>query len=105
MRGAPLIGITAAFGLAVSIRKNPSIDSIKKSYHKLVNTRPTAINLKWALDIIMDDIKKIPEKKRIDRSFEIAKNLRDDDIINCMKIGINGYKIIRDIYKRKKKNN
>ncbi len=103
VRGAPLIGITAAFGLAFSIKKNPSMSNIKKSYDKLVSTRPTAINLKWALNMITDDVKKIPEKNRIQRSIDIARNMRNNDIINCIKIGLNGYKIIKKIYDRNKK--
>tara|TARA_Y100000766_G_scaffold272869_1_gene273173 strand:- start:261 stop:620 length:360 start_codon:yes stop_codon:yes gene_type:complete len=63
VRGAPLIGITAAFGLAFSIKKNPSMSNIKKSYDKLVSTRPTAINLKWALNMITNGVKKSQKKK------------------------------------------
>ena len=52
VRGAPLIGVTAAFGLALSIKKDPSISNIKKSCKALLKTRPTAINLRWALNYI-----------------------------------------------------
>ena len=52
VRGAPLIGVTAAFGFAKSIEQNSSKINIQKCYQKLLRTRPTAINLKWALDII-----------------------------------------------------
>ena len=52
VRGAPLIGITAAFGFAKSIIKNPKNSNIERSYAKLLKTRPTAVNLKWALEKI-----------------------------------------------------
>ena len=101
--GAPLIGITAAFGFAVSINKDSSMTNIYRSYSSLLSTRPTAINLKWALDTILEKMKKTPKRERIVKSFDMAKDMRDDDIVNCMKIGLNGYKIIKDIYKKKKR--
>lgn len=103
VRGAPLIGITAAFGFAVSINKDPSMTNIDKSYSSLLSTRPTAINLKWALDTILEKMKKTPKQERVVKSFNMAKDMRDDDIVNCMKIGLNGFKIIKDIYKKKKR--
>ena len=104
VRGAPLIGVTAAFGLALALRKDASSKNIDKTINALLATRPTAVNLRWALSYIFKRIKK---KKRIqDRaklSFELAKQIRQADIINCFKIGLNGYKIIEKIYKKKKK--
>ena len=63
VRGAPLIGVTAAFGLALSIKRNSSIKSIEKSYEKLLSARPTAVNLKWALDLVFNSIKQLPDEK------------------------------------------
>lgn len=103
VRGAPLIGITGAFGFALSIRKNPTLKNIERSYNLLLSTRPTAINLKWALDLILNVVKKIPKSERAERAIEMAKRMREDDIINCMKIGLNGYKLIKQMFKKKKK--
>ena len=64
VRGAPLIGVTAAFAFALSINKNPYITNIQKSYKALLETRPTAINLKWALNFIESRIKKAPKNKK-----------------------------------------
>ena len=65
VRGAPLIGVTAAFGFAKSIEQNSSTINIKKCYDKLLKTRPTAINLKWALDTIKEKLlKTTPNKTR-----------------------------------------
>ena len=103
VRGAPLIGVTAAFGLAFALRKDASSKNIDKSIDALMKTRPTAVNLRWALDFIF---KKIKNKRMHDRAnlcLELAKQIRQDDIINCFKIGLNGYKIIEKIYKKKKK--
>ena len=64
VRGAPLIGVTAAFGMATSIRIDSSNKNIEQSYNKLLLTRPTAVNLKWAIDIIKDKCIKIEIQKR-----------------------------------------
>ena len=65
VRGAPLIGVTAAYGLAFEILREPSRSNIFKTYKKLFNCRPTAINLKWALDEVINNVLKIPPKKEV----------------------------------------
>jgi len=103
VRGAPLIGVTAAFGFAASIKEDSSDSNIKKSYNDLLNTRPTAINLKWTLDLINNKLVKTMRSDKANESLELAKIIRDDDIINCQKIALNGYKIIKDLFKKKKR--
>ena len=103
VRGAPLIGVAAAFGLAKSIEKNSSLTNIRSSYKKLLQTRPTAVNLKWALDKIKKELLKTIPRKRASLAIELAKLIRDDDIENCKRIGHHGLKIIEKIYKKKKK--
>ena len=103
VRGAPLIGVTAAFGLALALRKDASSKNIDKSINALLETRPTAVNLRWALSYIFKRIKNKRIQDRAKLSFELAKQIRQEDIINCFKIGLNGYKIIEKIYKKKKK--
>ncbi len=103
VRGAPLIGITGAFGFAFEIQKNPSDSNIKKAFKLLFNTRPTAINLKWALDLIYKEVKVLPRKLRGEHALRVANILREDDIINCFKIGLNGYKILSNLFKKKKR--
>ena len=102
VRGAPLIGVTAAFGFAKSIEQNSSITNIEKCYQKLLKTRPTAVNLKWALDVIKKRLLKTIPSNRASLATELANLIRDDDIENCKKIGHNGLKIIEQIYKKKK---
>ena len=103
VRGAPLIGVTAAFGLALALRKDASSKNIDKTINALLATRPTAVNLRWALSYIFKRIKNKRIQDRAKLSFELAKQIRQEDIINCFKIGLNGYKIIEKIYKKKKK--
>ena len=103
VRGAPLIGVTAAFGFAKSIEQNSSTINIKKCYDKLLKTRPTAINLKWALDTIKEKLLKTTPNKRASLAIKLANLIRDDDVESCKKIGHNGLKIIEKIYKKKKK--
>ena len=103
VRGAPLIGVTAALGFAKSIEQNSSTLNIKKCYQKLLKTRPTAVNLKWALDTIKKKLLKTIPSKRASLAIKLANLIRDNDIENCKQIGINGLKIIEQIYKKKKK--
>ena len=72
VRGAPLIGITAAYGIALSMNDDPSDKNLKQSYNLLLETRPTAINLKWALDLMLEELKKTSVNKR-----KIEKNNKD----------------------------
>ena len=103
VRGAPLIGVTAAFGLAESIKKDPNDKNIEFSYKKLLETRPTAINLKWALDEVRIGVLKHNIKNRAAIALKIAKKIRINDIEFCKKIGEYGYQIIKNLYKRKKR--
>ena len=103
VRGAPLIGITAAFGLAMSLKKNSSDNHLKNTYAKLLSARPTAVNLKWAMDIILKEVEFVPEKMRFDKAIQKAVELMNDDIKKCKKIGEIGLKIIERIFKKNKK--
>ena len=103
VRGAPLIGVTAAFGLALAIKQNPKKKNIEKYYEKLLKTRPTAINLKWALDEVKNKVLNYNENRRAEEAIKIAKNIRTKDIESCKKIGLYGFKIIEKLFKKKKK--
>ena len=103
VRGAPLIGVTAAFGLYLSIKKsNQEVDIIKARDH-LISTRPTAINLKWAVDRMVEKIIKTKKELREAEALAIAKKIHSDDQdINEM-IGDAGAKVIKKIYEEKNK--
>ena len=102
VRGAPLIGITAAFGMFVAARENSNLDFLIKSAEALKITRPTAVNLSWAVDRILNQISSIQENNRETHILNLAKQMRSDDINSCNLIGENGFNLIESIYKRKK---
>ena len=102
VRGAPLIGGTAAYGMALAVQENNDSDFIKKSSEELIQSRPTAINLKWAVDRMMKKLSGINSDQILDIALNEAKEICDEDEKFCENIGINGLKIIEDIYNRKK---
>ena len=102
VRGAPLIGATAAYGLVLSIIEKNDQSFLKKSSEDLINSRPTAINLKWAVDRMMKKISGVNSKEILNIAIKEAKNICEEDIGFCKNIGLNGLKIIEEIYKKKK---
>ena len=102
VRGAPLIGGTAAYGMVLAIQENKDPDFIKKSSKDLVESRPTAINLKWAVDRMMKKLSGINSDQILDIALKEAKEICDEDEKFCESIGINGLKIIEEIYNKKK---
>jgi len=102
VRGAPLIGGTAAYGMALAVQENDNPEFIKKSAEELIQSRPTAINLKWAVDRMMKKISGINSDKILDIALNEAKKICDEDEKFCENIGLNGLKIIEEIYNKKK---
>ena len=102
VRGAPLIGATAAYGIVLAIQESSDPEFIKKCSEELVQSRPTAINLKWAVDRMMKKISGINSNQILDIALKEAKEICDEDEKFCENIGINGLKIIEEIYNKKK---
>ena len=102
VRGAPLIGGTAAYGLALAVQENNDLEFIKKSAKELTQSRPTAINLKWAVDRMMKKLTGINNDQILDIALNEAKEICDEDEKFCENIGINGLKIIEEIYNKNK---
>ena len=102
VRGAPLIGGTAAYGIVLAIQECNDPEFIKKSSEDLVQSRPTAINLKWAVDRMMNKLSGINSDQILDIALKEAKEICDEDEKFCENIGINGLKIIEEIYNKKK---
>ena len=102
VRGAPLIGATAAFGIALAIKENNDLKFIKKSSEKLVNARPTAINLQWAVHRMNNKLSFIKSEELLDIALKEAEEICNEDINFCENIGLEGFKIIEKIYKQKK---
>ena len=102
VRGAPLIGVTAAYGMYLASKNNADIESLFESGEKLKNTRPTAVNLSWAVDSIMKQIKEIDKNHRSEIILQLANKIREEDITTCSNIGDNGLELLERIYKKKK---
>jgi len=102
VRGAPLIGGTAAYGIVLAVQENNDPEFIKKSAEELIQSRPTAINLKWAVDRMMKKLSGINSDQILDIALIEAKEICDEDEKFCENIGINGLEIIEEIYNKKK---
>ena len=102
VRGAPLIGATAAYGLVLSIMEKNDLLYLKKSSEDLISSRPTAINLKWAVDRMMKKLSIANNKDILKLALEEAKAIVEEDVEFCKNIGLHGLKIIEEIYNKKK---
>ncbi len=100
-RGAPLIGAVGAYGLALAVREDASDDAIQQMVEMLAETRPTAINLKWALWRMRGALLNQPQGKRAALAWQEAAAIADEDVAMSEAIGKNGLKIIRDIAAKK----
>ena len=95
VRGAPLIGATAAYGICLALRDDPTDAGLAAAYHTLHQTRPTAINLKWALDQMQAAVAQLPPAKRLDAAYVRAAELCDEDVAVNEAIGCHGLEIFR----------
>ena len=102
VRGAPLIGATAAYGLVLSIIEKNDLSFLMKSSEELIASRPTAINLKWAVDRMIKKLSGVNEKDILKIALDEAKAITEEDEKFCKNIGLNGLKIIEDIANKKK---
>ena len=95
VRGAPLIGATAAHGLALALREDPSTAALDLAVEEIAATRPTAINLRWALDRIASEAGNCDESKRAETALRSAIDLCDEDVRACEAIGENGLALLQ----------
>ena len=102
VRGAPLIGATAAYGLVLSILEKNEKSFLKKSSEDLIASRPTAINLRWAVDRMMKKLSSINSSEVLNIALDEAKAIVEEDVTFCKNIGVNGLKIIEEIANKKK---
>ena len=102
VRGAPLIGATAAYGLVLSIIEKNDLSFLKKSSEELIASRPTAINLKWAVDRMIKKLTGVNDKDILKIALDEAKAITEEDEKFCKNIGLNGLKLIEDIANKKK---
>lgn len=100
VRGAPLIGATAAYGLALAMREDASDGGIDHAYEKLMQTRPTAVNLRWALDDMRARLENQARDMRVDIAYARAADVCDEDVAINSAIGDHGLEVIRDIHEQ-----
>lgn len=101
VRGAPLIGVVAAYGIALGMNHDASDMGLQRYYDLLIKTRPTAINLKWALDRMIDTLKDLCVSERKDVAWALAAEIAEEDVALCEQIGLHGAEVIREIAQKK----
>ncbi len=94
VRGAPLIGATAAYGLALAARRNPSDKALEAAGSLLLATRPTAVNLRWAVDRCLGALLEHPESDRAAAALELARALCEEDVEMNRRIGEHAWGIL-----------
>ena len=97
IRGAPLIGATAAYGMALALRADASDEGLERAYAALLATRPTAINLKWALDEMVAAVRNRAREDRVATAYRRAIEIADEDVAINQAIGRHGVKLIEAI--------
>ncbi|MEZ4332957.1 MAG: S-methyl-5-thioribose-1-phosphate isomerase, partial [Myxococcota bacterium] len=97
VRGAPLIGATAAFGLALALREDSSDEALRRATAELLATRPTAINLKWAIDRLVRVVAPLRPDVRAERALAEAIAIADEDVVTCSRIGDHGLHALREL--------
>ncbi len=102
VRGAPLIGATAAYGVALAMREDPSDAALDVARDRLSATRPTAINLRWALDTMHELMRPLAPQARAAAAYAEAGRIADEDVEINRAIGRNGLKLIRRLAADKK---
>ncbi|UCD74360.1 MAG: S-methyl-5-thioribose-1-phosphate isomerase [Phycisphaerales bacterium] len=102
VRGAPLIGATAAYGLCLALREDPSDDSLRAAAGRLIDTRPTAVNLTWAVRRVQDAVMPLPEGQRIEAAYECAAEICDEDVRTNQAIGRHGLTLLRDHWEHRR---
>jgi methylthioribose-1-phosphate isomerase len=100
VRGAPLIGITAAFGVYLSLKVDPH--DLQSACACLLQTRPTAVNLRWALDRMLAELQGLPAAQRASQALTLAQRILDEDVAACSAIGDYGLKILQELYQLKR---
>ena len=102
VRGAPLIGATAAYAMALRMAEDPSDESLAAARERLHATRPTAVNLRWALDRCRDALVPLPAAARAEAALALAHEIADEDVEINRRIGEHGLALIRDVAPRKR---
>ena len=94
VRGAPLIGVSAAYGLALGLRDDPSDGGLARAGAQLVATRPTAVNLRWAVERVAAAVATLPPSERAEAAWALAGEIAEEDVASCEAIGRHGAALI-----------
>ena len=100
VRGAPLIGVTAAYGVALGMREDATDAGLARAVDMLGRTRPTAVNLRWALARMADALRGEPSSSRVERAYAEAGRIAEEDVAACAAIGRHGATIIERLSAR-----
>ena len=100
-RGAPLIGAVAAYGVALALRRDPSTAALDRAVEMLGTTRPTAINLRWALERMRARLHNLSPEGRVEAAYAEAAAIAEDDVETCRRIGEHGLPLLREIAARR----
>jgi methylthioribose-1-phosphate isomerase len=100
VRGAPLIGAAAAYGIALAMKADTSDQNLQLAYDTLLRTRPTAANLRWALDRMRQTLLLCNSSERIGNAYSLAAQIADDDVQNCSAIGDRGQALIEQAWEK-----
>jgi methylthioribose-1-phosphate isomerase len=103
VRGAPLIGVTAAYGLCLALRADASDAALEVASKSLLATRPTAVNLRWALDEMREALRELPPSERVAAGYAKAAALADADADTCRSIGEHGFALIEQAFEARGK--
>ncbi len=101
VRGAPLIGVAAAYGVCLALREDASDRALDEARHTLLATRPTAVNLRWALDRMQGGLGALPPGERLAAAYRLAAELAEEDVAICERIGVHGELLLRALAARK----
>ena len=97
VRGAPLIGVTGAYGLVLALQADPSDAALADAHAVLLATRPTAVNLQWALDRVRDLVMVLPPEQRAEAASQEAARIADEDVAMCEAIGEHGLRLFQQL--------
>ena len=101
VRGAPLIGVAAAYGVCLALRADASDAGLERACATLAATRPTAVNLAWALNEMKRALKPLRVSQRVEAAYAKAAQMADEDVETCRRLGEHGQKLIAEIAARK----
>ncbi|MBI1179430.1 MAG: S-methyl-5-thioribose-1-phosphate isomerase [Alphaproteobacteria bacterium] len=94
VRGAPLIGATAAYGVCLAMRQDFGDAALGNACDRLLSTRPTAVNLRWAIDEMLAALYTVPKAGRVEAAYARAAEIADADVETCRQIGVHGLPLI-----------